>query len=80
MGACGAVCRLAGLSPWTVYRSRTCRPALLSEAGESEAFVPIEGSGGKRWPFFYQPCKVHFAEQLSVPGRVENGTEPSGRF
>ena len=80
MGACGAAHRLAGLSPWIGYRSRPCRAALQSEAGESEAFVPVEESGGKRGPFSHQPCKVNFAEQLSVPGRMENDTEPSGCF
>lgn len=78
MGACEAACRLAGLSPWIGYRSRTCRAALQGEAGESEAFVPIEESGGKRWPFSHQHCKVDFAEQLSLPGRMENDKEPSG--
>lgn len=32
MDACGAALRLAGLSPWIVYRSWTCRAALQSEA------------------------------------------------
>lgn len=70
----------AGLSPWAGYRSRTCRAALLAEAGENEAFDPIEENGSKTWPFSHQPCKVNFAEQLSVLGRMENDTEPNGRF
>lgn len=70
----------AGLSPWVGYRSRTCRAALLGEAAENEAFDPIEENSSKKWPFSHQPCKVNFAEQLSVLGGMENDTEPNGRF
>lgn len=80
MGACGAARRLAGLSPWIGYRSRTCRAALQGEAGKSEAFLPIQKSGDKRWLFSHQPCKVNFAEQLSVSGSIENDTKTSRCF
>lgn len=42
MDDCGAALRFAGLCPWIMYRSRTCRATVQSEAVESEAFVPYK--------------------------------------
>lgn len=57
-----------------------CRGGLVgfqSEAGEREALVAIKRAVA-RGDFSQQPCKVGFAEKLSVPGRLENDAEPSG--
>lgn len=71
MDACGAGLRLAGISLWIVYRIRTCR--VLFSRVNLEKVKPLfltEDRGGKKWPFSHQPCKVNFAEHLSVPERM----------
>lgn len=55
---------------------------LLSRAklGKVKLLFLTEDSGGKKWPFSHQPCKVNFAEHLSVPERMEKDTDLRGWF
>lgn len=48
--------------------------------GKVKLLFLTEDSGGKEWPFSHQPCKVNFAEHLSVPERMEEDTDPRGCF
>lgn len=58
MGACGAALRLADLSLWIMYRSRTCKAALQS--GESEAFVPYRRQWWKEMAIFPPALQSEF--------------------
>lgn len=60
MGARGAALRLADLSLWIMYGSRTCRAALQSEAGESEAFVPHRRQWWKEMAIFPPALQSEF--------------------
>lgn len=48
--------------------------------GKVKLLFLTEDSGGKKWPFSHQLCKVNFAEHLSVPEKMDKDTDPRGWF